>query len=91
MANEFAKCQRGVNMDSFERLLSFLSRLDGAHINYSLEHHRDGAIMVLVAVPGERWEVEFFQDGAVEVELFKSAGEINGEEKLDELFAKFSD
>jgi len=30
--------------------------------------------MVEVHVPGARWEVEFFADGHVEVEVFKSAG-----------------
>ncbi|MFB2837163.1 hypothetical protein [Floridanema evergladense] len=28
-------------------------------VSYTLAHHRDEAIMVTVAVPGERWEVEF--------------------------------
>jgi hypothetical protein len=36
--------------------------------------------MVLVTVPGERWEVEFFADGSIEVERFISNGEICGEE-----------
>ena len=30
--------------------------------------------MVLLAVPGERWEVEFFADGSVEVEVFCELG-----------------
>ncbi len=30
--------------------------------------------MVILAVPGERWEVEFFQDGTVEIERFVSTG-----------------
>jgi hypothetical protein len=47
--------------------------------------------MVSVAVPGERWEIEFLADGSVEVERFTSAGEIYGEEALDELFVLYSD
>ncbi len=38
--------------------------------------------MVEVAVPGERWEVEFFRDGTVEVEVFRKVGGIVGEEAL---------
>jgi len=47
--------------------------------------------MVLVTVPGERWEVEFLADGSVEVERFTSDGEIYGEDTLGELFAKYAD
>jgi hypothetical protein len=43
--------------------------------------------MVNVAVAGERWEVEFFEDGSVEVERFVSSGGINGEEVFSDLFA----
>ena len=42
-------------------LLDFIQRLDAAHITYRLESVRD-AIMVSVAVPGQRWEFEFFAD-----------------------------
>lgn len=47
-------------------------------------------MMVLVTVPGERWEIEFFADDSVEVEVFKSSGEIKGELKLERLFAEFT-
>lgn len=77
--------------NAFEILISFLARLKDAHINYFLQQTRDEAIMVMIAVPGQRWEVEFFQDGSVEVEVFKSNGEIHNESKLEELFADFSD
>jgi hypothetical protein len=41
----------------------FLSNLANNRIQYTLEHNRDEAVMVLIAVPGQRWEVEFFADG----------------------------
>ena len=47
--------------------------------------------MVLITVPGERWEVEFFGDGSVEVERFRSHGEIGGEESLQELLTTYAD
>ena len=47
--------------------------------------------MVSVALPGERWEVEFLNDGSVEIERFISQGEISGEESLNELFSRYSD
>ena len=47
--------------------------------------------MVTVAVPGERWEVEFLSDGSVDIEKFISNGEIAGEEVISELFARYSE
>src|SRR5437867_4359244 len=76
--------------DAFGKLNSFLDRLEEEKICYTLARHRDEAIMVLVTVPGERWEVEFFGDGSVEVERFTSNGEIRGEEALTELWSKHS-
>lgn len=69
----------------------FLDNLEQARISYTLARHRDEALMVCVAVPGERWEIEFLKDGSVEIERFNSDGEIYGEEALDELFAHYSD
>ena len=57
-----------------EDLLEFLCRLEAHRLSYTLAHNRDESIMVTIAVPGERWEVEFFADGAVEVEVFTSDG-----------------
>ena len=74
----------------YERLLRFLSRLEEHKISYSLEHVRAEAIMVEVAVPGERWEVEFPADGSVDVERFVSTGSICGEDALADLFAAYA-
>ncbi len=75
----------------FEKLLTFLNKLEQEKVSYTLAHHRDEAIMVTVAVPGERWEVEFLNDGSVEVEKFISNGEMGGEEVLGELFSRYSE
>jgi hypothetical protein len=72
-------------------LLSFLNRLDKAKISYSLEHNRDETIMVLVVVPGQRWEIEYFVDGSIEIEKFISEGVKGDDGTLEELFSKFSE
>ena len=77
--------------DRFDKVLAFLHRLDAAKIHYILGHYRDDAVSVKIAVPGERWEVDFLDDGSVDVERFASNGEIYDESMLDELFAKYSD
>ena len=47
--------------------------------------------MVEVAVPGQRWEVEFAPDGDVVVERLKSFEDVGDEKHLDHLFKNFSD
>ncbi len=65
-------------------LAEFLAFLDGQRLSYHLDRVR-AAVMVVVAVPGERWEVEFMDGGGVEVERFRSDGKISGPESLAEL------
>jgi hypothetical protein len=75
----------------FRKLTTLLKKLEQAHIHHTLASYREDAIMVLVTVPGERWEIEFLGDGSVEVERFLSNGEISGEEALHELLRKYAD
>ena len=72
-------------------LHEFIRELDATRTHYSLTSVRQGAAMVLVTLPGERWEVEFFDDREPEVEVFRSDGTISGPEKLAELRAKAKD
>ncbi len=75
-----------------EKLLNFLSELSRRNIYYKLSTIRPETIMVEIAVPGERWEVEFFADGHVEVETFLANPiGIEGEEAIERLFDRFSD
>lgn len=81
--------------NSFQFLLDYLCRLEKHKIHYRLAHIRDEAIMVLVSVPGEHWEVEFFADGSVEVEIFGSSGSVlsdaEARESLERLIADHGD
>ncbi|USU04756.1 hypothetical protein NF699_17245 [Sphingomonadaceae bacterium OTU29LAMAA1] len=70
---------------------AFLSQLDASRTHYSLTSVREGAVMVHVALPGERWEVEFFADREPEVEVFRSDGTIGGQEKVAELLRNPAD
>jgi len=73
-----------------DKLLDFLDKLDSKNIYYRLNKIRD-SILVEIAVPGERWEVEFFADGDIQIERFISTAEIMGESGLEILFQNFSD
>jgi hypothetical protein len=72
-------------------LLKFLARLKTAHIHYTLSDPTEGAVMIEISVPGERWEVEFHDDGRVSVETFVSLRGVQGHQLLEELFERFSD
>lgn len=79
-----------VTRNSLSRLLAFLEQLEATKIWYRLEHVRD-SVMVIVAIPGERWEVEFFDDDHVEVERFISSGVVEDEKALDRLLNEYAD
>ncbi len=72
---------------AFGKLLDFLARLRAKKVHFHLAQYRDEAIMVEIATPGYRWEVEFFEDQSVEVERFVSQGGVQGESLLREITA----
>ena len=72
------------------RLMTFLEELEDRDIYYKLNKIRD-AVLVEVVVPGERWEVEFFQDGSVVIEKFVSDGILYDDKELEVLYRDFSD
>ena len=78
-------------MAKLSNLTKFLDRLDEADIHYALSSVREAAVMVGVTVPGERWEIEFMADGDVEIEVFKSDGEIHDFKIIDDLFERHSE
>jgi hypothetical protein len=80
-----------MNADQFNKLLAFLQRLDKAKIPYSMEHSREDAIMIIAYAPGQYWEIEFLEDGEIDIERYRSDGTIHDESILEELFALWSD
>lgn len=60
----------GKAQNPFRRLLEFLDQLEEVGLHYDLKHVRE-TIMVSVYVPEGIWEIEFFEDGTLEVELFR--------------------
>lgn len=83
-----------MTMNSLKKMLDFLNKLDEYGIGYSMEHNREDTLTIFIAVPGERWEVEFHADGEVEVEVFYSGAEqddLEGEEALERLFSDYDE
>ncbi|NLP13616.1 MAG: hypothetical protein GX383_03865 [Clostridium sp.] len=72
-------------------LNNFLNKLEEKKIYYRLNKIRSESIMVEVVVPGQRWEIEFMDNGDIEIEKFISDGCYYGKEELETLFKDFSD
>jgi len=77
--------------DSPHPVYQILAKLDAAKIYYTLDKTRDETVMILAQVPGRHYEIEVLADGQIEVEIYKSSGEIGGQELVDELLRDFSD
>jgi hypothetical protein len=73
------------------RAARFCEQLVVQRVRYDMDIVRDDAVMVTVAVPGERWEIEFMSDGTVEVERFESTGVESVADPLAMLIAALGD
>jgi hypothetical protein len=73
---------------AFGTLLNLLESLEADKLDYRLSHPRPETIMIEIAVPGERWEVEVFEDGHVEFERFRSEGSIGDATDLERELAR---
>ena len=77
-------------MNNLKSLVNFLEELETRKLHYRLNKIRD-SILVEIAVPGQRWEVEFMVDGSIEIEKFLSDGTIFDHNEIETLFTDFSD
>ncbi len=77
--------------DQFARLLAFIDRLEQAEIPFELRRDRYDGVSVVTSAPGEMWQVDFLDDGTIDIERFHSNGHIDDEDALEELFALWSD
>jgi hypothetical protein len=83
-----------VKDDAFRGFLELLRRLHEAKVPHRLNQCREDALMIEVDIPGQRWEVEFVDYGDevhVEIERFRSDGQIYDESALEELFALWAE
>jgi hypothetical protein len=77
-------------MTALESASRLCTELDSRRAAYALHIVRD-ALMVTVAVPGERWEIEFFDDGRIEHERFVSQGVVEQPTAVDDLLRYFDE
>ncbi len=77
--------------NNVKEILDLINKIQTARIYCSLRSSREDAISLDVTVPGQRWEIDFLEDGSTEIEIFTSDGTIYDESKLNDLFNEFSD
>jgi len=78
-------------MTALTTAADFRRELDRRHVAYEFRIVRDEALMMSVALPGERWEIEFFDDGRIELERFVSQGVVDAPGVLAELLSWFDE
>jgi hypothetical protein len=81
----------GENLVGLKEFIDFLNKLEENSIFYSLRKVRNEGIMVEIAVPGQRWEIEFMENDSVEIEKFISDGDYYDVKELESLLKNFSD
>ena len=77
--------------EPMNKLLLLCTRLDVARIHYQVTKYLPNAVSIVAIVPGERWEIDVHDDGQIGVEVFKALNGVRGEERLDDLFTRFSE
>ena len=73
--------------EAFQHLMEILAKLEEKNIYYKLdmvstEHDR---ILIEIAIPGERWEIEIDHESNVFIEKFFSDGTIYPMDELDKM------
>lgn len=64
-------------MTMLDELLTFCVALNKRRASYRLSVDRPEAIRVMLDVPGERWEFDFFADGRIELERYAGQGVVD--------------
>ena len=75
----------------YQSFFDLCAELDRRHVRYDIDSVRDHALLVRVAVPGERWELEVFDNGNIELERFVSQGVESDHDASSKLLAYFDE
>ena len=78
-------------MAKLSKLTKFLDRLDKESIHYTLTSITEGAVTVGVGAPDQHWQIEFCEDGDIEVQVFESDGETRDFSSVKQLFEAHED
>jgi hypothetical protein len=74
-----------------QRAHALSQRLEGAGIWNQIRLFREDGITVLARVPGEYWEIDLLEDGTTDVEVFRTAGDLEDESSIERLISEFGE
>lgn len=75
-----------------DRLWALSQRLTEAGIQHETVVYREDAVSIVANPPGEYWEIDFLDDGGVDVEIYTSKGlEDEPEAAIERLIANVRD
>ena len=72
-----------------QRAHALAKRLEDAGIWNEIRFFREDALTVLARVPGEYWEIDLLEDGATDVEVFRTTGDLEDESSIERLISEF--
>ena len=73
-------------------LYEILNKLDESRVHYRLDKQRPRAIMICIAVPGERIEMEVFDNGDIETSRFVGDESVSMEKnEIDIILQRYAD
>ena len=73
--------------EAFQHMMEILAKLEEKNIYYKLDmvSTKHDRILIEIAIPGERWEIEIDHESNVFIEKFFSDGTIYPEDELDKM------
>ncbi|MBL8589210.1 MAG: hypothetical protein JNK46_11830 [Methylobacteriaceae bacterium] len=75
-----------------DRLWALSRRLTEAGVSHETVVYRDDAVSIVANTPGRYWEIDFLDDGSVDVEIYESKGvEEKPLEAIEQLIASTGD
>ena len=78
-------------MELLQRAHTLSRKLEGAGIWNEIRLFREDGITVLARVPGEYWEIDLLEDGTTDVEVFRTAGDLEDESSIERLISEFGE
>ena len=74
-----------------QRAHALSKELENAGIWNEIRFFREDGITVLARVPGEYWEIDLLEDGTTDVEVFRTAGDLEDESSIERLISEFGE
>lgn len=73
------------------RVWNLSERLKSRSIWHEINICRHDGVTVVCHAPGEYWEIDFLEGGGIDVEVYRSTGDLQTESAIEDLIANFGE